>query len=529
MILKKLSKNEVTLFLFTFILTIAYSIYTSHAWEDWYITYRASKNLAIGNGLVFQIGERLHTFTSPLGVLLPALLNFVTLNSSDDLVLWLFRIVSGLFLSYTVVLLYRISKEIFRTSLSSFILVGVFIFEVKNIDFSINGMETAFLLFSIVALIYTIIFKKSVLLLGAVLSFLQYSRPDGFIYSGAFMVGVLIFCPETLFARNRKDYLINFLKAGVISILIYAPWLVFSTYYYSTPIPHTIIAKGLNRDLLQLIKLGFLNPISFPVNRNIVIDSIFTPPYATSFGGWFNFVFYISWLMTIIGLSALFFRISKFVKAVSLSALVGILYLGYIASFPFPWYVPITTTLVLISFVGVIDRFLDLLKPQIIIIKAFSCVIIGYFLVIFVCSSYQMRCQQEIIENGNRKQIGFWLKQNGKPTDTVFLECLGYIGFYSEMKMYDYPGMSSSEVVGARRVLGPSKDNFAHTIDKLRPKWLVLRDIEISYIKQKLPIIEDNYDLVKVFDVSHKINKIQFLPGRGYLVVDQKFSIFKLK
>ena len=53
--------------------SLGFAAFTLHAWEDYFITFRASLNLATGNGLVFQPGERVHTFTSPLGTLLPAL------------------------------------------------------------------------------------------------------------------------------------------------------------------------------------------------------------------------------------------------------------------------------------------------------------------------------------------------------------------------------------------------------------------------------------------------------------------------
>lgn len=53
-------------------LCLGWAAVTSHVWEDFWITFRSSKNLAAGHGLVFNPGDRLHTFTSPLGVLLPA-------------------------------------------------------------------------------------------------------------------------------------------------------------------------------------------------------------------------------------------------------------------------------------------------------------------------------------------------------------------------------------------------------------------------------------------------------------------------
>jgi hypothetical protein len=69
------------IFLGAFAIFLLFALCTNHVWEDYYITYRSSKNLANGHGLVFNVGERLHTFTSPLGVLLPALSHLLTCNT----------------------------------------------------------------------------------------------------------------------------------------------------------------------------------------------------------------------------------------------------------------------------------------------------------------------------------------------------------------------------------------------------------------------------------------------------------------
>ena len=66
-----------------FAIAMAFAAFTHHAWEDYYITYRVSKNLATGHGLVYTVGERVHAFTSPLNVLLPAALSVLTGNTSD--------------------------------------------------------------------------------------------------------------------------------------------------------------------------------------------------------------------------------------------------------------------------------------------------------------------------------------------------------------------------------------------------------------------------------------------------------------
>ena len=77
------------------VIALGWAAFTQHVWEDYYITYRASKNLATGEGLTFTAGERVHSFTSPLGVLLPAVASLMTGNSSDTGTLWIFRVMAA--------------------------------------------------------------------------------------------------------------------------------------------------------------------------------------------------------------------------------------------------------------------------------------------------------------------------------------------------------------------------------------------------------------------------------------------------
>src|SRR5688572_26910430 len=101
----RLPRSYLAVFVTTFLLATAFAAYTNHAWEDYYITFRTSKNLATGHGLVFNHGDRLHTFTSPLGVLLPALSSVLTLNRSDEAALWIFRLMGITALSGAATLL----------------------------------------------------------------------------------------------------------------------------------------------------------------------------------------------------------------------------------------------------------------------------------------------------------------------------------------------------------------------------------------------------------------------------------------
>lgn len=42
------------------IVPLAFALYRQHAWEDYFITFRASRNLATENGLVFNVGDKVY-------------------------------------------------------------------------------------------------------------------------------------------------------------------------------------------------------------------------------------------------------------------------------------------------------------------------------------------------------------------------------------------------------------------------------------------------------------------------------------
>jgi hypothetical protein len=138
-----------------------------------------------------------------------------------------------------------------------------------------------------------------------------------------------------------------------------------------------------------------------------------------------------------------------------------------------------------------------------------------------------VRVRQRVVENGNRKMIGLWLHQNARvPTDTVFLEPLGYIGYFSQLKMLDFPGLCSPEVVAARRRL--HTDSFARLIAELRPDWLVLRPREVTEICNEDPLLLSKHFLaVKVFDVSAQLKADSPVPGSRLRAGDETLTVFR--
>jgi hypothetical protein len=526
---------------------LAFAAYTQHAWEDYWITFRASRNLATGHGLVYTPGERLHTFTSPLGVLLPAAFCWLTGNQSDSLVLWLFRLVSLGALAAGTVLLFQMLQTLQLRRVSCWLTLGLIGLDAKIVDFSINGMEIGLLIFFLALTIHGLVVTgpRQLLRLGVGWAGLMWTRPDSFVYIAILGIGTLLFLSGKKAGKSRMEWGKLLFGAGLVCTALYVSWFLWAWWYYGTPIPHTVIAKATNKppilfdDLvgdLVLFPLDLLTPLitSTPLT--------FLPGYIAN-GGWLDSIGFVSFAL---GLPAVFAWLIPGVRPqtrlFSLAYFLGNFYLTDILKCALPWYLPTVAVFGYLTLGLLFDQALCLALrrsqpgqarrwfrhlPKGLRIFAIGLVIGQAALT--VCVVRQLQVQQELIENGLRRQIGLWLRDHAQtPHDTVMLEPLGYIGYYSGLKMLDCPGLVSKEVVEARKRLGPARE---HQIGlELMPDWLILRPMEArAGFVMDPESLHKFYELRQVFDVSDKVKATRWLPGRSYLEVDQTFLIFYRK
>ncbi|MGA2240878.1 MAG: hypothetical protein ABSH11_02420 [Verrucomicrobiota bacterium] len=528
---------------------LVFASYTHHLWEDYLIAFRASRNLATGYGLVFTPGERLQSFSSPLGVLLPAAFCWLTGNQSDNLVLWLYRLVSLGALAAGVVLLFRVLQTLQLRRVSCWLTVALIGLDAKLVDFSINGMETGLLVFFLALTIHglAVAGPRQMLRLGVGWAGLMWTRPDSCVYITILGAGTLFFLSGRPAGKSRIEWGKMLFGAGLVCAALYLSWFLWAWWYYGSPFPHSIAAKAANRppisfaDLvigLVIFPLKLLTPFAFAPR----MPFIFLPAYA-NLGGWFGS--YVS-LSSILGsLAALVWLVPVLrpqTRLFSLAYFFGNFYLSDVLKYFPPWYLPIVAVFGYLTIGLLFDQALCLSMkfpqlgwnrewfahlPKILRFSAVG--LVAGQLAVTVCVAQQLQVQQSLIENGLRRPIGLWLHNHARtPQDTVMLEPLGYIGYYSGLKMLDYPGLASKEVVEARKRLGPARQNQVYL--ELKPDWLVLRPVEA----QKGTYVDTNglrnfYELVQVFDASDKINAIRWLPGKPYVQYDKTFLVFHRK
>jgi hypothetical protein len=535
-------------FLVLFGVALAYTSFTGHAWEDYFITYRASKNLATGNGLVFNAGERVHSFTSPLGTVLPAVASLLTGNSSDAAALWIFRVMSMSALAGAGVLLWRLMRGLFTLAYPAVFLVLLLATDAKSIDNATNGMESAFVLLFMAWNLWALLRapRRRAVHLGLAWAGLMWSRPDSFIYIAASAMAVLLFGRFEDRWKDRRELIRDCLAGGAITTAVYGPWFAWAWWYYGSPVPHTIVAKSVWTQPVSVQNL-WQWVTHFPLDvfkGSSTLGTTFTPTYAMN-TGWPTFTIRISqglslaamvmWLVPLVRWEA---RVTSFVFTIAH------FYLTYFANFPAPWYLPIVTMLAFFTFAVVIGQLVERLARRASAggaeaparthrgVAASSLLLPLWGLMLLLAAAWELRHRQAIIEDGSRRLIGEYLKANStSPRDSVVLECLGYIGFYSNLKIYDYPGLSSPEVVKVLRETKTRAD-YTHYLPEIvsayNPTWIVLREHERgNFLEVDRELLKDYYHLAKTFNCRPAVDAVKFLPGRGYLQFDSHFEVYR--
>jgi len=512
---------------------IVYVMVTHHVWEDFLITFRHSQNLVEGRGLVYQPGERVQGFTSPMNTLLPAAFYWFVGGSDYSRALNLYRVVSLLAYvggGWVILRLMLIDRGADRWSPLVFILL--YTTEAKTVAYTMNGQETAFMV-AFLCLGFAAIYRgpgKFWRLLALGWTGLLYTRPDAPVFIAALGVSALVFSAE-----NQREIITGLLKAGGVAALAYLPWFAWSWWYYGQPIPNTLLAKSIDTPGYLLVP-GNLGSIiistleSFP----IAAGSVFEPIYA-SVGGWPQ-----PWLdlfgMACAVVSAFYWMIPSrdhMGRLASLLFLFTAAYLSFVRVWAItavaPWYLPsagIFGTIALARAAVEIAKCIPGVKRSpVAFARVFQGCVLAVAVVLLVTMTMEMRIQQREIEQNNRRVIGLWLHDNVKPGQTVMLEPLGYIGYYSNAHILDWPGLVAPAVVRLRREKNAVLDDI---VLDLKPDWIVLRpDWTFNFLR--FAYFRENYAVEHVFDVSKTLDHYSYIPGKGYLDSDSIFIVVHRK
>jgi hypothetical protein len=495
---------------------LAYTLYTSHVWEDYFITFRFSQNLVHGKGLVFNEGERVHGFTSPLGVLMPALFYAAIGKESYEPALWLFRTASIAAYAGAAWLVFARLRKSGTSEAAAWLFLVLYLADVKSAAFTTNGMETGFMLLFVGWAIYLLAeHDNQWMARGLCWTGLMWTRPDGCVY-------IAVLClAQFLFTRGKRTALMGSLaRSATVCAAIYAPWFIWAWIYYGSPIPNTILAKSLYHSRSYSRFLEIVLEKKFRDNFWKSGTLVYAPVYFNSFyRGWpdwmgtacasLSLAISLYWLLPIE---------DRLGRMTSFTFLLLCLYQTFVPEM-FPWYLPPIALLGSVTMARACFAVASRLARWRWSVYALVSVIPAIMSYEFVQTARQMRVQQLVIEEHGRKQIGLWLREHCRPDDLVVLESLGYIGFFSGCKIQDFPGLVSSRVVQLRR---EGATALVDLVARLKPAYVVMRGLQQD---EMTPFGE--YQLVQTFDVRPELGSYSNIPGRDYLDFDAVYLVYK--
>lgn len=477
-------------------------------WEDAYITLRHAVHLCAGDGLTYEAGQRIQGFSSPLAALLMAATAAVTGCGPDAPALWLFRLLGlGALITASWLLADALRLAGVLRGLPLVLPLVAFALESKTLAFSVNGMETGLVVMFAAGMLRELARERpgKPWHMGLLWVGMLWARADGALYVGLAGLASLLVAPG-----GRRDAVRWLLTAGAVAILGYLPWVIFAWNGYGTPLPLTVLAKA--PAALPSVAAALARVPSIWAN-------VFLPPYAEN-GGW------DAWRPVgalVAAVASLRFLLpgSALVRRGSFVMSGGVAYLALMPS-TYPWYYPIVALFslpTLASFLGTASRLPG--RAGRIVPAAFAAVFLSSLAWLAVDYGLLARATRRIVEKENRREIGLWLRQQASAGDRVFLECAGYIGFFSGLSMLDYPGLVSPEVLRVRR----SVDGLVPVATALRAEWMVLRPVEIEGFARAQPgWLAREYETAAIFDVSRRLREAA--PAHPAALYDATFVVF---
>jgi hypothetical protein len=396
--------------------------------EDAYITFRYAKNLASGYGLVYNPGEQVMGFTSPLWALWTAL-GFVlrqdpliwtraTSLAGDAITLWI-----------AVMLLRRHASNASAWTFGLFFATWPYFAVV-----AMSGMENSAML-TLIALAAALGERRHPAT-GPVLALLALARPEGAA------VALLL-----AFRASWRDRIV----AAALAIAAFGAL----TAFYGSAIPQSLLAKSqiygtpgvwAGRhwwEWLFPMALGRW-PVSGEGNMMMPLAVVFAPAFVVgAIRLWRARATALAWF-----------------AAGALAVWAGYAVLGVAY---FYWYMVVPLAgIALVAAVGL---------PHVVRGKAIpiACLlfILGTWSIARVL--YVGRTQNEFFSFGG---VSTWLADQTRPGEKIMLEPIGIIGYRSPLVVIDEVGLVSP-AVARRRLQGPGWYTDVARLE--RPEWLVIR------------------------------------------------------
>ena len=472
---------------------VAFVAVSNRAFEDGLTTITHARNVPLGLGLTHHPGEgNVHGFTSAIGVLIPLVGELVHEGSG----LVAMRLASLVAVCVALIYARLICRDLGLGTFPTAFVLAYLSFDQNMIFYGMSGMETQVAVAVILGGVYHVR-RNDVVGSGIWLGLAPLTRPEF----------VLWVAPALLYLALRNARLAA--RTAAIAGAIVIPWLVFTFLYYGSPIPNTIVAKSTAFPTPPILSGG--SPL----------------PWIEWLGGQFAghaalLLYYLEPFREVWSTAAA--PIPTPVLVLITVIVVYVVVVGLVGSRRIPDFWPITAFLALfflyrVYFLPVIfygDWYMPPFLALVMIVAALGmqrlaavtpnapavlATVLAIAFAIHMPFSFIVEGKVQAIENQVRTNAGEYLRANVKPGQSVVSESAGYIGFYGNVKLYDFPGLTSPTSVRALKKLPPDKRDLADLIAVLQPDWIVVRPWELDSLRSSFPDVAALYAVDRVFEM----------------------------
>jgi hypothetical protein len=469
------------------LLRIAWKLYTGYTFEDAFITFRYANNLAEGLGFVYNPGVRVLGTTTPLFALLMAGWELLFLGT-PVVGSAVFGLAAGLTaIALVWALLDGLGLEKPLRLLTALLLALSDKLWVRDM----GGMETP-LVICVMAASLLLLASSRPGWAGALGGVLIWLRIDGVVWVG------LLAAADGLISRRLP---LKFLLSAALTFL---PWAVFATLYFGSPLPHTVFAKQVAYatgmppllDRAAALLRG-LTPFFLP----------YIPPQVVQWVG------AATLLVAALGAAANRRRPWLLVlPAFCLAEFVRLVFTG--ATFESRYFAPLVWALIVLFGLG-LGALWRLVSARARLPRRSGAFALLLYTVVSLSFSARLfpanRETQHFVFDSSLKLAGQWLERNTPPGATVFLEPLGYAGYYANRVMIDEVGLVSPRVVEWKK---QGLDRYAMAA-ALAPDYIILHCDDaarapVSFISKYARAVEFN---PMGFDPAQPEISGQFLPN----------------
>lgn len=214
--------------------------------DDAFITFRYVRQLVAGNGLVYNIGERVEGYSNFLWVMLLAPAHALGME-----LLTAARLIAIILSAGTLLITYRLAADSPLPILAPVLLAACAPFTA----WTMGGLETALFAFLLTAAAYTFIREEasgSGSASGLIFGLLALSRPEGVLFFGlalAYRLWHRVTSGNATTVSHWSHRLLHILRrewrwlAGFA--IVFAPHFLWRLSYYGWPLPNTVYAKSM--------------------------------------------------------------------------------------------------------------------------------------------------------------------------------------------------------------------------------------------------------------------------------------------